>query len=57
MKKRLLAMLLVLMLVVSLLPVGALADGEIWDGHGTFSYHITDSSLNAMVAKYNKGSD
>ena len=57
MKKRLLAMLLVLMLVVSLLPVGALADGNIWDGDGTFSYHITDSSLNAMVAKYNKGPD
>ncbi len=57
MKKRLLAMLLVLMMVVSLLPVGALADGDIWDGHGTFSYHITDSSLNAMVAKYNNGPD
>lgn len=57
MKKRLLAMLLALMLVVGLLPVGVLADGNIWDGHGTFSYHITDSSLNAMVTEYNKGPD
>ena len=53
MKKRLLAMLLVLMLVVSLLPVGALADGDIWDGYGTFSYHISDSNLQAMVDAYN----
>ena len=53
MKKRLLAMLLVLMLVVSLLPVGALAAGQIYQGNETFSYHITDSSLQAMVDKYN----
>ena len=53
MKKRLLAMLLVLMMVVSLLPTGALADGDIWDGYGTFSYHITDSDLQAMVDAYN----
>lgn len=53
MKKRLLAMLMVLMLVVGLLPVGALADGQIYEGNETFSYHITDSSLQAMVDKYN----
>ena len=53
MKKRLLAMLLVLMLVVGLLPVGVLADGQIYEGNETFSYHITDSSLQAMVDKYN----
>ena len=53
MKKRLLAMLLALMLVVGLLPVGVLADGDIWDGYGTFSYHISDSNLQAMVDAYN----
>ena len=53
MKKRLLAMLLALMLVVGLLPVGVLADDQIYEGNETFSYHITNSSLQAMVDAYN----
>lgn len=55
MKKRLLALLLTLMLVVGLLPVGAVADGDIYTGNETFSYHITNSSLQSMVDKYNQG--
>ena len=54
MRKRLLAMLIALMLVVGLLPVGVLAAGDIWDGYGTFSYHISNSNLQAMVDAYNK---
>ena len=59
MKKRLLAMLLVLMLVVSLLPVGALAAGTAeviggqYEGDLTVEYRIEISQLYKLICHLN----
>ena len=63
MKKRLLALLLVLMLVVSLLPVGALADGTAeviggtYDGINTVEYRIEIAQLYKLLLLYGEGVD